>query len=403
MVIPRLPATPPPLWPRSRFTSPLHSEAIAARVGRVLGIAFVTCFATGLLSHYQYHPYAWLPISSAPIWGYRVTQGVHVITGIVTIPLLLLKIWTVAPRLWEWPPARGVVHGLERGSIAVLVSTALVQVGTGFLNVLGWYPWPWDFVMVHYWLSFVVIGSLLLHIAVKLPVIRRALAQPVNSPVARPDDDAELGGDPPDVPDAPTHAPDSISRRGLLVAAGAGAGVIGLATIGQTVTALQPLALLAPRLPTEGPQGVPVNRTAAQARISDELVGPAYQLRVTGPTPFTLSLPELEALAAQESHLPIACVEGWSVGAHWRGPRLLDLVQRAGGDAGSRVRVVSLEQRGSYRESYVVAPQLQHALLATHLNGDRLDRDHGYPLRLIAPNRAGVLQTKWITRIEGGS
>jgi DMSO/TMAO reductase YedYZ molybdopterin-dependent catalytic subunit len=26
--------------------------------------------------------------------------------------------------------------------------------------------------------------------------------------------------------------------------------------------------------------------------------------------------------------------------------------------------------------------------------------DHGYPVRLIAPDRAGVLQTKWLTRIE---
>ena len=56
------PASPPPMWPRDRFTSPLRSEATAARVGRVLGIAFATCFVTGLLSHYQYHPWSWLPI-----------------------------------------------------------------------------------------------------------------------------------------------------------------------------------------------------------------------------------------------------------------------------------------------------------------------------------------------------
>ena len=39
---------------------------------------------------------------------------------------------------------------------------------------------------------------------------------------------------------------------------------------------------------------------------------------------------------------------------------------------------------------------MAHALLATHLNGGRLDIDHGYPLRLIAPDRAGVLNTKWL-------
>ena len=74
-------------------------------------------------------------------------------------------------------------------------------------------------------------------------------------------------------------------------------------------------------------------------------------------------------------------------------------MRRVGGDTGSRVHVVSLQTRGAFGSSTVEGPQLAHALLATHLNGARLDIDHGYPLRLIAPNRAGVLNTKWLTRI----
>ena len=38
-------------------------------------------------------------------------------------------------------------------------------------------------------------------------------------------------------------------------------------------------------------------------------------------------------------------------------------------------------------------------LLALELNGEALDLDHGYPVRLIAPDRPGVLQTKWIHRV----
>ena len=34
------------------------------------------------------------------------------------------------------------------------------------------------------------------------------------------------------------------------------------------------------------------------------------------------------------------------------------------------------------------------------LSSEQLDLDHGYPCRLIAPNRPGVLQTKWLERIE---
>jgi DMSO/TMAO reductase YedYZ molybdopterin-dependent catalytic subunit len=39
-------------------------------------------------------------------------------------------------------------------------------------------------------------------------------------------------------------------------------------------------------------------------------------------------------------------------------------------------------------------------LIALKLNGQTLDLDHGYPCRLIAPTRPGVLQTKWLARIE---
>ena len=77
----------------------------------------------------------------------------------------------------------------------------------------------------------------------------------------------------------------------------------------------------------------------------------------------------------------------------------IDVVRRAGGDASSRVEVFSL-QEGGYNHSALEGPQVSAALLATHLNGERLNLDHGYPLRLISPNRPGVLNTKWLRRLE---
>jgi DMSO/TMAO reductase YedYZ molybdopterin-dependent catalytic subunit len=38
-------------------------------------------------------------------------------------------------------------------------------------------------------------------------------------------------------------------------------------------------------------------------------------------------------------------------------------------------------------------------LLALELDGEPLALDHGFPLRLIAPNRPGVQQTKWINKV----
>jgi len=368
-----LPEHPPPLWPK--FDQRLRSTAITARAGRLLGIAFGLCFVTGLLSHYQYHPWTWLPVPATPAWGYRLTQGVHVITGIASVPLLLVKLWSVFPLLFQWPPARSIVHALERLSIAVLVSSALVEVTTGFLNILQWYPWTFSFPSVHHWLAYVVAGSVLLHLAVKLPIVRRGLAEPVTS-------------------DSPSSG---ISRRGVLIATGAGVGVVALTTVGQVIPSLEPIALLAPRRPKKGPLGVPINKTAAAAGIS--AIAGSYRLTVLGPRPFDLDLTQVEALPFVERHIPLACVEGWSVSARWGGPSLLDLVRRAGGDGGSSVHIVSLQQ-GGYGTSTIRGSELHAALLATHLNGERLTLDHGYPVRLIAPDRAGVLNTKWVTRVE---
>jgi DMSO/TMAO reductase YedYZ molybdopterin-dependent catalytic subunit len=80
----------------------------------------------------------------------------------------------------------------------------------------------------------------------------------------------------------------------------------------------------------------------------------------------------------------------------------MDLLERAGASPHARVRVVSLQTRGGYRVSEMGQ---EHALdpltlLALRLNGQELSPDHGYPVRLISPNRPGVLQTKWVGRLE---
>jgi DMSO/TMAO reductase YedYZ molybdopterin-dependent catalytic subunit len=36
------------------------------------------------------------------------------------------------------------------------------------------------------------------------------------------------------------------------------------------------------------------------------------------------------------------------------------------------------------------------SLIALRVNGETLHIDHGYPCRLIAPNRPGAMQTKWL-------
>ncbi len=364
-----------------QLSSPLRDVRVAARVGRVLGVAVTLCFATGLVSHLHQHPVRWLPLSPEPAWGYQLSQGLHVATGLACVPLVLVKLFAVYPRLLEWPPVRSLPHALERVSVAALVGAMLFEVTTGVLNTVQWYPWPFFFPAAHYAVAWVLVGALLVHLAVKAPVISAALR-------ARLDDDED--------------GPSALTRRGLLVATAAAVGTVTLVTVGQTVPGLGRLALLAPRRPDVGPQHLPVNRTAAAAQVAELATSPEWVLEVGGPQPLRLSRSDLAALPQVEVMLPIACVEGWSASGRWGGVRLRDVLQRAGLGDDVPVRVRSLEPRGLYATSTLTPEQARHpqTVLALRLNGSDLALDHGYPLRLIAPNRPGVLQTKWLAAIE---
>ncbi|MFB4274345.1 molybdopterin-dependent oxidoreductase [Nonomuraea sp. MTCD27] len=359
-----------------RFTSPLRSERVAARLGTWLGISFTVAFATGLFSHFTQHPPAWLLWPSRPVNLYRVTQGLHVISGIATVPLLLAKLWTVYPKLWQWPPLRSAGHAVERLFVLLLVAGALFQLVTGLFNIAYLYPWPFGFLQAHYWTAYIVYGALVIHVVNEWAKIRRHLFTRVEEP----------------------------GRRRFLYTVAAASGLVALVTAGEALTPLERLAVLAPRDPDVGPQGVPVNRSAAAAGVTEVLRDPAYRLVVTGAvrTELSLSYADLQRLPQHTVRLPIACVEGWSVDCEWSGVRLRDLIGRAGGSPEAYLTVESLERSGYYRTSEVRPPHWNDplTLLALTLNGRPLDPDHGYPARLIAPNRPGVMQTKWVARVR---
>ena len=364
------------------FASPLHDRRTAALLGIALGAAFGICFLTGLLSHLIQQPPSWFTWPARPAWLYRITQGLHVATGIATIPLLLGKLWVVYPHFWSWPPVRGAAHLVERLSLVPLVGGSLFMLFSGVANIARWYPWRFSFPITHYWVAWITMGALVSHIAAKLAITRAALARP----------------------GAPTPATGGLDRRGFLTAVAAASGVLTLATVGQTVRPLQRLALLAPRRPRTGPQGVPVNKTAGGAQVLDLARSPDYRLVVDGRgvrAPLSLTLDELRSMPQREATLTIACVEGWSSTATWRGVPVRDVLARAGARPDARVRVESLQARGGYRTSPL--NRLQSAdpdtLLALELFGEPLHIDHGFPVRLIGPNRPGVQQTKWVSRL----
>lgn len=158
---------------RHALDAPERTPRTAVMLGRLVGIGFAVCFLTGLFSHLHQHPIAWLPMPTRPIELYAWTQGLHVAVGTALLPLVLAKLWVVYPRLFVWPPVRSFAGVIERASVAVLISTALLQLLMGTLNTFQWYPWPFSFTRTHWALAWVVAGAILVHVGVKLPLIVR--------------------------------------------------------------------------------------------------------------------------------------------------------------------------------------------------------------------------------------
>ncbi|MEZ5203310.1 MAG: hypothetical protein R2701_02680 [Acidimicrobiales bacterium] len=152
------------------YRSDLHDTRVAAGLGVALGVTFTICFVTGVLSHLIQHPTSWFAWPARPAGLYRFTQGLHVATGTASIPLLVAKLWVVAPRFWQRPPVRDVGHAVERILLLPLVGGGSFLLVSGVLNTFKWYPWAFNFPVAHYWAAWIAIGGLVAHVGAKAAI-----------------------------------------------------------------------------------------------------------------------------------------------------------------------------------------------------------------------------------------
>lgn len=414
--------SPPEIGPFDRdfWRSPLRGEWLTSLFGSALLPLLVVCGITGFLSHAAYDPdlgsngitggfddgFYFLDWPSSPVWLYSVTQSLHVLSGLAAIPILIAKLWSVIPRLFERPPVRSVAQGLERLSIATLVGSSIFLFATGTLNITYWLPFPFPFVPAHYYAAIIFVAALTLHVALKIPKVSSAFGREGLRPLgegiemmrvadAREDDLA------PTNPAAPT-----ISRRGLIVAVGAGsAGIAALNAGTNLLPSLRETSLLSARGQSygDGPNDFQINKTAEAAGIERATTGPSWELELAGPdgVKATLSREELLAMEQRSERLPIACVEGWTSYQDWSGVQLRELARAAGFDGDVQVLVESLQEAGAFSSATLNSGQVgnERSLLALRVNGADLSLDHGFPARVIVPALPGVHNTKWVKRM----
>jgi DMSO/TMAO reductase YedYZ molybdopterin-dependent catalytic subunit len=405
--LPMMPQSPPPGPTRPGFwTSPVRSTWLTTVIGCVLLVAITVVASTGFLSHAAYQPdlgrndiiprdLDFQPFvvdwPTSPSWLFALTQGAHVAFGFALVPLLLFKLWSVIPRLFAWPLPTKPAEVLEKIANLLLVGSAFFQVLTGLTNAQLYYPWHFDFVVAHYFGAWLFVSAVVFHVLVRIPTMRGAY-RTRNEVLAFADDPLR----------SPNPGPTTITRRGVIGLMGASTGAVFLTTVGQSAGGpFRRLALFAPRGRGEE---FPVNKTARVARITSDMVGDRWRLRVVGPGGRTaeLSRAELLAMTQHTYDLPIACVEGWSSTQRWTGVRLRDLAARVSDEPARSMHVVSLQPAGAFKQTTIGPQQVadHRSLLALQVSGSDLSMDHGYPARLIIPALPGVHNTKWVARLE---
>jgi DMSO/TMAO reductase YedYZ molybdopterin-dependent catalytic subunit len=412
---------PPGVKQMQRWRSPLRGLWLTSVFGSALLATLPIVIITGLLSYIAYGPQfgqaipgnvGWLKLPTFdwptdPAWLYRLNQGLHVGLGLIIIPLVLAKLWSVIPRLFAWPPSRSFAQVLERISLLMLVGGILFEIITGVLNIQYDYIFGFSFYTAHYYGAWVFIAGFLIHIAIKIPRMWTGLRSMSMRDVWR-TSRADTRPEPyqPDTLVAAEPGPPTISRRGALALVGGGTLFMAAITAGQALGGItRQTALLLPRGRTRGtgPNDFQVNRTAFAAGISPDLTGDRWRLTLTGgPTQVVLDRAALTAMPQHTVRLPIACVEGWSTTETWTGVPLADLARLAGVPNPMSAFVRSVERRGAFNRANLQGNQVAHpdSLLALRVNDAELSPDHGYPARIIVPALPGVHNTKWVASID---
>ena len=341
-----------------------------------------------------------------PSWLYALTQGLHFDVGLIAVPFLLAKLWSVIPRLFAWPPVRSPAQAIERGSLAAARRRRAVRVRHRDPQHPALLP-------------------------VALQLRRRALLRRLgllrgadrctsasscrrDPRLSRPRRAASRC--------APTSRDTRPSRSSLAVSrrprrrrrrsAAAGCSpwsvparwrlLVGLppgrstgGPLRQPRVARAARARLRPRaqrLPgQQDRRGRPVTAWRRPARLAAELIGDAHAC--------SLSRGELLAMPQHTYDLPIACVEGWSTTQRWTGVRLRDLATLAGAPTGAVLHVESIQPQRRPSPGHArttLRPRTTASLLALRVNGADLSLDHGYPARIIVPALPGVHCTKWV-------
>ena len=378
--------------PRRSHGSPPSGEGVAGntRLTSLAGVVLLVLLTLQVLSALWF---ALLTYNVALPLGplYDVVRPVHFFVGFMLMPLIAIKLASTGYRFGRYYTRgrayrrAGPPRPLLRLIAPVLVASAVILVFSGveMWSYQNQFDLPWT--AIHNVAAFTFVSVLVIHIALHVRDAHREAAD-------------DLAGVPsPTQPAASGPPPGATTRRVLL-----GTGVVAGLTLGvgasQWPTPL--LGWLSSRKQGRGALDFPVMNYEGGPQVVDVS---RWRLRVTGLVdhPLELSEAQLLALPMEEHTYAINCVDGWTAIRTWRGVSIATLLRTAGVRPDfTHVRIRSTSgYRWDHPRGHVLAAG---ALLVTHVNGVRLNDDHGYPARLMIPGVVGEQNIKWVDELQVG-
>ncbi len=150
-----------------------------------------------------------------------------------------------------------------------------------------------------------------------------------------------------------------------------------------------------------------VNYMESPFNVSRDLNVEQWRLSVTGEVkkPVTLGWRDILNRDSFDQIVTLECIDtlpgGDSLGnAQWRGISLKKLLQDVGADE-ETARDVVFRAADGYDDSIPFSRAMRDdVMLAYLMNGEKLPKEHGFPLRLVVPGLYGIKNVKWIIEIE---
>ena len=350
-----------------------------------------------IVSYAAFYVLGW-PLETEAIAGWIMAET----PSAWAVPILIV--------LGDWAKPWAITGGLAALGFALWIPTVLCrrfsnQLWLGLVPVLAalyawWFEFPSFAGNAAFWLPSSLAIWLFLNRLDPLPYGQGSVS------AANPD---RKGGD------------DTVSRqrRELLISAAMLSGTVGVAvesyvrnrSIAQSATA--PVDLFPMVMPPNGMAKVrkPITPVGQFYVMSKNSVDPAldprrWRLRIRreGRTVRDYSYQELLALPRRERYQTLRCISNTLktdlMGtAYWSGLRLDQLLdRREAGDGALEAVVLGVDGHGdSFPVDYAFNDEF---MLALGMNGQTLNRNHGFPVRLLVPRYYGFKNIKWISEID---